>query len=76
MSRISIVGLIGSPRKGMNTDTLVSRALDGAEEEGVESVDGIVVSSPAYYGSISSQLKLVIALSTCLTEYFMSPDSI
>ena len=29
-----IVGLVGSPRKGMNTDTLVREALRGAESQG------------------------------------------
>ncbi|MGC9530414.1 MAG: flavodoxin family protein [Candidatus Bipolaricaulaceae bacterium] len=31
-----VVGLVGSPRKRMNTDTLVSRALAGAQAEGAE----------------------------------------
>ncbi len=28
------VGIIGSPRKGMNTDTMVTKALEGAQEAG------------------------------------------
>jgi multimeric flavodoxin WrbA len=31
---VRIVGLVGSPRQGMNTDTLVREALRGAETEG------------------------------------------
>jgi len=30
------VGIIGSPRKGMNTDTMVTKALEGAQEVGSE----------------------------------------
>lgn len=26
---LKVVGIIGSPRKGMNTDTLVTKALEG-----------------------------------------------
>ena len=33
---IKVVGIIGSPRKGMNTDTLVSKALEGAQSMGAE----------------------------------------
>ena len=114
MQSIIIVGLVGSPRKGMNTDSFVSKALEGAKEMGaitkkvylndlqikpcqactnpptdaiciykdgmdeiyslMETVDGIIVGSPAYYGSISSQLKLVIDRSNCMTEFIKYPD--
>ena len=33
---VKVVGIIGSPRKGMNTDTLVSRALEGAKSSGAD----------------------------------------
>lgn len=33
---LKVVGIIGSPRKGMNTDTLVTRALDGASSAGAK----------------------------------------
>jgi multimeric flavodoxin WrbA len=111
---IVIVGLVASPRKGMNTDTLVTQALNGAQEVGsdikkiylndleikpcqacanppkdrmcvysdgmdmiydlMETVDGIIIGSPAYYGSISAQLKLVVDRSNCLTEFVKFPD--
>ncbi len=31
-----VVGLVGSPRKGMNTDTLVTKVLEGADSIGAE----------------------------------------
>ena len=33
---LKVVGIIGSPRKGMNTDTLVTKALDGASSAGAK----------------------------------------
>ena len=33
---LKVVGMIGSPRKGMNTDTLVTRVLEGAKAVGAE----------------------------------------
>ncbi len=33
---LKIAGVIGSPRKGMNTDTLVTRALEGTQSTGAE----------------------------------------
>lgn len=32
---LKVVGIIASPRKGMNTDTLVTKVLDGAQSVGV-----------------------------------------
>ena len=103
-----VVGFVASPRKGMNTDTLVTAALEGARSAGaitekiylndldirpcqacddspapdhchyhdgmdvvyqaIETADGLVIGTPAYYDSISAQLKLVIDRSNCLTE--------
>jgi len=100
--------MVGSPRKGMNTDALVESALAGARsvgartekiylddlevrpcracrespapryclyEDGMETVyravdaaDALVIGTPAYYGSISAQLKLVIDRSNCMSE--------
>ena len=33
---LKIAGIIGSPRKGMNTDTLVTKALEGTQSTGAE----------------------------------------
>lgn len=33
---LKVAGIIGSPRKGMNTDTLVTSALEGAQSTGAE----------------------------------------
>ena len=33
-NNLKVVGIIGSPRKGMNTDTLVTKALEGAQTSG------------------------------------------
>ncbi|MBS4015436.1 MAG: flavodoxin family protein [Candidatus Latescibacteria bacterium] len=104
---IRILGLIGSPRKGKNTDQLVQAVLTGAEDAGAkvtkiylndlkikpcqacqkhpypkyciyndgmnklyklfEQVDGIVLGTPAYYETISSQAKLMIDRCNCLS---------
>lgn len=111
---VKVVGIIGSPRKGMNTDTLVSRALLGAESAGAEvekiylndlkilpcqacadfpapeycffhdgmdkiyhtliNADALVIGAPAYFGTFSAQLKLVIDRSNCLAEMITLPD--
>ena len=111
---MKVVGLVGSPRRGMNTDTLVTAALEGASSNGattdkiylndlgigpcqacdrppapdhciytdgmeviyraIETADGLVIGTPAYYGSVSAQLKLVIDRSNCLTEMIASSD--
>jgi multimeric flavodoxin WrbA len=36
MASLSVVGFVGSPRKGMNTDTLVGRVLEGAKSVGAD----------------------------------------
>jgi len=33
---LKVAGIIGSPRKGMNTDTLVTKALEGTQSSGAE----------------------------------------
>ena len=105
---IHVLGLVGSPRKGQNTDSLVQRVLDGAKDAGAkitkiylndlkikscqacskhpypkyciyndgmsklyklfETVDGIVLGTPTYYETISSQTKLMIDRCNCLTK--------
>jgi multimeric flavodoxin WrbA len=109
-----VTGIIGSPRKKMNTDTLVTSALAGARSAGVEtekiylndlnimpcqacrkfpapaycffhdgmdkiydaleSADGIVIGTPAYFASFSAQLKLIIDRSNCLAEMTTKSD--
>ncbi len=32
----NVIGIVGSPRKGFNTDTLVQAVLDGAKDEGTQ----------------------------------------
>lgn len=107
MRMIHILGIVGSPRKGKNTDALVQKVLDGAYDNGAkttkiylndleikpcqacskhpapkycfyndgmsrlyrlfETVDGIVLGTPAYYETISSQTKLMIDRCNCLS---------
>jgi len=109
-----VVGLVGSPRKGMNTDSLVSQALSGARAQGaevekiylsdlsirpcgacekrphtgycvfrdgmeevyrvLEGADALVIGTPAYYGTVSGQLKLMIDRCNCLGEVVKGPD--
>ncbi|MDD3656862.1 MAG: flavodoxin family protein [Atribacterota bacterium] len=111
---LKVVGIVGSPRKGMNTDTLVTKALEGAISAGAEtekiylndleimpcqacvkfpapeycfyhdgmdkiyqvlvSADALIIGAPAYFGSISAQLKLLIDRSNCLAEMITLPD--
>ena len=111
---LSVVGLIGSPRKRMNTDTLVTQALEGAQSVGAKTekiylgdldimpcracakhpapeycffhdgmdkvypalvnADALVVGAPAYFGTFSAQLKLVIDRSNCLGEMVTLSD--
>jgi hypothetical protein len=108
MKKVHILGLVGSPRKGKNTDLLVHSVLDGTKDAGAkitkiylndlkikpcqackkhpapkycfyndgmsklyklfESVDGIVLGTPAYYEKISSQVKLMIDRCNCLSQ--------
>jgi len=110
-----VVGIVASPRKGMNTDTLVTKVLEGALSAGadieniflndldikpcqacdkqpfpehcifhdgmdtvytaIETADAIITGTPAYYGTISAQLKLVIDRSNCLVEMTTLPNS-
>ncbi|MEO0076420.1 MAG: flavodoxin family protein [candidate division WOR-3 bacterium] len=105
---VHILGLVGSPRKGKNTDSLVQNVLEGAKSVGAkitkiylndlkikpcqacqthpypkyciyhdgmsklyrlfETVDGIVLGTPAYYETISSQTKLMIDRCNCLSK--------
>jgi multimeric flavodoxin WrbA len=109
-----VVGFVGSPRKGMNTDTLVTKVLEGARSKGagiekiylndleikpcqacnksptpaycffkdgmeiiyqtVDTADAIVIGTPAYYDSISSQLKLAIDRCNCFSDIINLPD--
>lgn len=97
---VKITGIVGSPRKGGNTEFLVNSALKAAEELGVEteiiylgsaeiepciacdickstgecaiyddmsdilakigSSQGLIIGSPVYFGSVTSQLKMLI----------------
>lgn len=103
---LKVVGIVGSPRKGMNTDTLVTKVLEGANSvnseiekiylndlkimpcqactkypapdycffhdgmdmiyEALVNADSLVIGAPAYFGSFSAQLKLLIDRSNCL----------
>jgi len=111
---LKVVGIVGSPRKGMNTDTLVTKVLEGALSGGaetekiylndleikpcqacdkspapeycfykdgmeiiynfLETADALVIGTPAYYGSVSAQLKLILDRSNCLSEIIRLPD--
>lgn len=109
---MQVVGIVGSPRKRMNTDTIVQTILDGCQESGVtvakiylndldiqpcqsckiqdgsgciyeddmeqvyeilETADGLVLGTPVYYNTVSSQMKLVIDRSYCLARAVISP---
>jgi multimeric flavodoxin WrbA len=114
MTSLKVVGIVASPRKGMNTDTLVTKVLEGAKSVGaqtekiylndleikpcqacpkypapefcfykdgmqkiytaLETADVLVIGTPAYYESVSAQLKLLIDRSNCLTQMKMLPD--
>ncbi len=111
---LKVVGMVSSPRKKMNTDTLVTKALEGAQSVGaetekiylndleimpcqackrfptpdycfykdgmekiyttLETADALVVGTPAYFGTLSAQLKLLIDRSNCLAEMIILPD--
>lgn len=114
MSGLKVVGIVASPRKGMNTDTFVSKVLEGAESVGaqteklylndlvvkpcqacsespapafcfykdgmervyqaLETADVLVVGTPAYYESVSAQLKAMVDRSNCLAEMLTLSD--
>jgi len=109
-----VVGIVGSPRKEMNTDTLVTKVLEGAKSGGaeiekiflndleikpcqacnrfpapdycfyqdgmekiynvLENADALVIGTPAYFGLLSAQLKLLIDRSNCLAELVTLPN--
>jgi multimeric flavodoxin WrbA len=111
---LKVVGMVSSPRKKMNTDTFVTKALEGAQSVGaatekiylndleikpcqacdrfpapdycfykdgmekiydtLETADALVIGAPAYFGSFSAQLKLLIDRSNCLAEMVTLPD--
>jgi multimeric flavodoxin WrbA len=111
---LKMVGIVGSPRKGMNTDTLVTKVLEGARSLGaatekiylndleikpcqacdrspapdfcfykdgmeiiyntLETVDALVIGTPAYYGSVSAQLKLLLDRFNCVSEMIRLPN--
>lgn len=111
---LKVVGIVGSPRKGMNTDALVTKVLEGAGSSGaeiekiylndleikpcqacdkspapdfcfykdgmetiyktLETVDAYVIGTPAYYGSVSAQLKLVLDRFNCVSEMINLPN--
>lgn len=111
---LKVVGIVSSPRKEMNTDTFVTKALEGARSIGAETekiylndleikpcqacdrfpapdycfyrdgmekiydvlvtADALVIGAPAYFGSFSAQLKLLIDRSTCLAKMITLPD--
>lgn len=109
---MDVVGIVGSPRKGMNTDALVQRALAGCRSAGAqtetvylndldiapcqacrvqdgtgciyhdgmdalyeafETADGLILGTPVYYNTVSSQMKLLIDRSYCLAERLVTP---
>lgn len=114
MDGFKVVGMIGSPRKAMNTDTYVTKVLEGAQSSGaeiekiylndleimpcqaccdfpapdycfyrdgmdkiydiLETADAIVIGTPAYFGTLSAQLKLLIDRSNCLAEISTLPS--
>jgi multimeric flavodoxin WrbA len=110
---MNIVGIIASPRKQMNTDTVVQRILDGCQTSGArvtkiylndmkiqpcqsckvqdgsgciyqddmiqiceifENADGLVLGTPVYYNTVSSQMKLMIDRSYCLAKAVILPS--
>ena len=109
---MQVVGIVASPRKLMNTDTLVQRILDGCQESGAsvakihlndleiqacqackiqdgsgcayqddmeqiykvfETADGLVLGTPVYYNTVSSQMKLMIDRCYCLARPVVLP---
>jgi len=79
MFMVLVLGIVGSPRKGGNTEVLVENALEAARSVGAETeilllseqhvepcfermaaADGIIMASPSYYESMTSQMKALI----------------
>ena len=110
---MQVVGIVASPRKRMNTDTIVERILDGCRESGIsvdkiylndleiqacqacrvqdgsgcvyqdgmeriyevlERADGLVLGTPVYYNTVSSQMKLMIDRCYCLARPLILPS--
>jgi len=89
---MKVVGIVGSPREGGNTELLTAHVLKAIEEEGIEGelvrlagkridpwepemkgsddlievfekmaeADGIILSTPVYYGSATPQIKALM----------------
>lgn len=114
MRKIHVLGLVGSPRKGKNTDQLVQMVLNGAKDADAKitkiylndlkikpcqacikhpfpkyciyhdgmnklyklfaSVEGVILGTPAYYETISSQTKLMIDRCNCLSIIKKTPN--
>lgn len=113
MQQIQVTGIVASPRKQMNTDTIVQRILDGCQNLGAtvskiylddlairpcrackvqdgsgclypddmeqiyevfEKADGLVLGTPVYYNTVSSQMKLMIDRSYCLAKPVILPS--
>jgi len=109
---MNVIGIVASPRKQMNTDTIVQRILDGCQASGArvskiylndlkmqpcqsckvqdgrgcvyqddmiqicdifEKADGLVLGTPVYYNTVSSQMKLMIDRSYCLAKPVILP---
>jgi len=110
---MQVVGIVASPRKKMNTDTIVQWILNGCQESGVtvtkiylndleiqpcqvcrvqdgsgciyqdgmkqiyevlEKADGLVLGTPVYYNTVSSQMKLMIDRCYCLASPVKLPS--
>jgi len=110
---MQVVGIVASPRKQMNTDTIVQRILEGCQESGVsiakiylneleiqpcqackvqdgsgcvyqddmeqifdvfDKADGLIIGTPVYYNTVSSQMKLMIDRSYCLARPVILPS--
>jgi multimeric flavodoxin WrbA len=67
-----ILGVSGSPRKGGNTEYILDEALKVASERGFKTQqllcsslevrycdDGMIISSPVYFGTVTAQIKAV-----------------
>ncbi len=113
MKDLLVVGIVGSPRKQMNTDKLVAKVLEGCRNSGAsvstiylgdlvirpcdacrmqdgsgcvyqdgmkviyeafEKADGLVLGTPIYYNTVSSQMKLMMDRSYCLAKPVTLPS--